>query len=674
MSTPTDPFLWLEDVESDEALAWVHEQNARTDAAVAATGGFEELEREVLAVLDSDDKIPFVSQAGDWLYNFWQDAEHERGLWRRTTWDDYRKPDPTWETVLDLDALAAEEGVPWVWHGASLLRPDRERALVSLSRGGSDADVTRELDLTTMSWVEDGFVRPEAKGEMGWVDADHVFVSTDFGEGSMTASGYPRIAKLWTRGTPLEEAETLFEGRVEDMYVAAYHDPTPGFERDFVVRAPEFFTDELFVLAPDRSLTKVDAPDSADKSVHREWLTLRLREAWTVDGTTYPAGSLLAARFDDFMAGGRDLEVLFEPDERSSLQGWSWTRSHLVLNTLVDVNSRVEVLTPGDDGWRRGALPGLPEIGSIGVSAVDSIDSESVWLTVTDFLTPTTLHVARVGETPETLRSMPAFFDSDGLVAEQRFATSADGTRVPYFLVRPADLAMDGTAPTLLHGYGGFEVSKTPAYSGVLGRAWLARGGVYVQANIRGGGEYGPRWHHAALKENRHRAYDDFAAVARDLVDTGVTSPAHLGATGGSNGGLLIGNMLVHHPELFGALVSYVPLLDMQRYTKLLAGASWVAEYGDPDVEEEWAYIRTFSPYQLLDPSADYPATLIWTTTRDDRVHPGHARKMAARMLEAGKDVHYFENTEGGHGAGATNAQTAHVWALHYAFLRSRLT
>jgi prolyl oligopeptidase len=319
-------------------------------------------------------------------------------------------------------------------------------------------------------------------------------------------------------------------------------------------------------------------------------------------------------------------------------------------------------------------MPGLPEIGTVGVGGVDPLESDAVWLTVTDYLTPTTLAVAEVGEDPEPLKAMPAFFDADGLVAEQRFATSADGTRVPYFVVRPADLPMDGTAPTILHGYGGFEVSQTPAYSGLMGRGWLARGGVFAVANIRGGGEYGPAWHRAALKANRHRAYDDFAAVAQDLVDSGITSSAHLGGTGGSNGGLLTGNMLVHHPEKFGALVIYVPLLDMRRYTKLLAGASWMAEYGDPDVEEEWEYIRTFSPYQLLDPDRDYPATLIWTTTKDDRVHPGHARKMAAKLLEAGKDVHYFENTEGGHGAGATNAQTAHVWALHYAFLRARLS
>jgi prolyl oligopeptidase len=676
MST-SDPHLWLEDVTGEQPMAWVREQNALTDGVLAATPGFADLERDLRAVLDSDEKIPYVQQAGDHLYNFWQDAEHERGLWRRTTWDEYRKPDPAWEIVLDLDALSAAEGERWVWHGATFLRPERTRCLVALSRGGSDADVTRELDLTTLDWVPGGFERPEAKGELRWIDRDHVFVATDVGDGSMTTSGYPRIAKRWTRGTPLAEAETVFAARPDDLVVSAFHDPTPGFERDFVRRALDFYSDELFLLGLDGARTRIDAPDSANKSVHREWLLLRLRDPWQVGGTTYAAGCLLAARLEDFLAGDRTVEVLFEPDEHSSLESWTWTRSHLVLNTLVDVKSRLVVLTPAADGWRRGELAGAPELGTVGVAAVDRDESDALWLTVTDFLTPTTLAVTETGGAagtePEPLKSMPAFFDATGLVTEQRFATSADGTRVPYFLVRSEDLELDGSAPTLLHGYGGFEVSMLPSYSGMVGRGWLAAGGVYAVANIRGGGEYGPRWHQAALRENRHRAYDDFAAVARDLVASGVTSPERLGAAGGSNGGLLTGNMLVHHPELFGALVSYVPLLDMRRYTQLLAGASWMAEYGDPDDAADWEFVRTISPYHLLEPDRAYPPTLIWTTTRDDRVHPGHARKMAAAMLAAGAPVRYFENTEGGHGAGATNAQTAHVWALHYAFLRSAL-
>ncbi len=675
MSTtpPDDPHLWLEEVLGKEQLAWVRAQNARTDAELAADDGFARLQSEVLAVLDSDENIPFVRKVGDWYYNFWQDADHERGLWRRTTLESYRTDDPAWETVLDLDALSAAEDETWVWHGASFLPPERERCLVALSRGGADADVTREFDVTTRAFVEDGFVRPEAKGELSWIDADRVFVATDFGDGSMTTSGYPRIVKEWRRGTPLEDAREVFAGEADDMVVGAFHDHTPGFERDFVYRYTGFYSYEVF-LRDGAALARIDVPDSADKSVHREWLTLRLREDWAVDGTTYPAGALLVARLADVLAGEPAFEVLFEPTERTSLEAETWTRSRLVLNVLEDVKSRLYLLTPGADGWTRHELPGAPAYGTLAVGAVDQRESDALWLTATDFLTPTTLSLVEDGRAPEALKSAPAFFDSSTHVIEQSFATSADGTRVPYFVVRPKDLAFDGSAPTLLYGYGGFEVSRTPAYSGALGTGWLARGGVYALANIRGGGEYGPRWHRAALRENRHRAYEDFAAVARDLVDRKVTSPEHLGAMGGSNGGLLVGNMLTTYPELFGALVIQVPLLDMQRYHKLLAGASWMAEYGNPDDPDDWEFIRTFSPYQLFDAGRDYPPTFIWTTTRDDRVHPGHARKLAARMLEAGKDVRYFENVEGGHGAGATNAQAAHTLALSYRFLWDHLT
>ncbi len=648
-----DPHLWLEDVLGDEQLAWVREQNARTD-----------------------DNIPFVRKAGDWLYNFWQDASHELGIWRRTTLASYRTDEPQWETVLDLDALSAEEDERWVWHGASLLLPDRDRCLVALSRGGADADVTRELDLTDGTWVEDGFVRPEAKGTMVWADRDRVLVATDFGEGSMTSSGYPRVVKEWHRGTPMDEAVTVFEGEPGDMAVGMMHDQTPGFERDMIYRYTSFFSHELF-LREGAQLRKIEAPDSADKSVHREWVTLRLRAPWTVGGATYPAGALLGTGLDAFLAGDRDLEVLFEPTERSSLEDATWTRSHLVLNVLEDVKSRLSVLTPGAGGWTRQELPGTPEFGTVAVGAVDPRESDDLWQTSSDFLAPTTLALVSdvaAGKEPERLKAAPAFFDASSHVIEQHFATSDDGTRVPYFLVRPHDLSFDGSAPTLLYGYGGFEVSLTPSYSGLLGRGWLASGGVYVLANIRGGGEYGPRWHDAALRENRHRAYEDLAAVARDLADRKVTTPARLGAMGGSNGGLLVGNMLTTYPDLFGALVIQVPLLDMQRYHLLLAGASWMEEYGDPADPGDWEFIRTFSPYHLFDEHREHPPTFIWTTTRDDRVHPGHARKLAAKMLTAGKDVRYYESIEGGHGAGATNAQTAHTYALSYRFLRDALS
>ncbi len=672
MPATADPYAWLEDVTGAGPLAWVHERNSATDAELAATPGFAQREAELRAILDSDAKIPEVEKIGEGYYNFWKDAQHVRGLWRRTTLAEYRKPQPQWETLIDLDALGAAEGENWVWHGADCLRPDYTRCLVALSRGGSDADVTREFDLATKQWVADGFQRSEAKGGMSWRDRDHAYVATDFGPGSMSTSGYPRIAKLWTRGTPLASATTVYEAQPQDLGAQAYRDHTPGFERDFVHRIIAFWNTELFLRRDDGTLAKVDAPNSADKSVQREWLLLQLREPYAAGGRHYPAGSLIAAKFDDFMAGRREFTTLFAPTAHTSLAGYTWTRHHLVLNVLDDVKNRLEVLTPGPGEWQRSAFTGAPAFGTLGVSAVDADDSDAVWLTATDYLTPSTLALADFGSAPEVLKTMPAFFDASNDVIEQHFATSLDGTRVPYFLVRPKGLGFDGSAPTLLYGYGGFEVSLTPGYSGTVGKGWLEQGGVYVVANIRGGGEYGPRWHQAALKQDRHKAYEDFAAVAQDLVARKVTSPRHLGTMGGSNGGLLVGNMLVQHPDLFGAVVVQVPLLDMKRYSHLLAGASWMAEYGDPDTSD-WDYIRTFSPYQLFDPRRDYPPTFLWTTTRDDRVHPAHARKMAAEMLAAGKDVRYYENTEGGHGAGATNQQSAHVWALTYAFLWKEL-
>lgn len=674
-----DPRLWLEDVEGDDALAWVRERNAQTTSTLAATEEFTSTQAALRGVLDSDAKIPDVSKIGDHLYNFWKDSTHVRGLWRRTTLESYRTDEPEWETVLDVDALGEAEGESWVWHGASILRPAYRKALVSLSRGGSDADVTREFDLATKEFVapeDGGFYRPESKGDLAWVDDDTVYVFTDTGEGSMTSSGYPRVARRWHRGTPLESATVLYEGRTDDMYISAFRSHTPGFVRDFVARSLAFYSNELYVLAADDSLTKIDVPDSAEVGFRREWLLVELRDDWTVGGTTFTSGSLLVTGFDDFLAGGRDFTVLFEPDESTSLAGATWTRHHLVLNVLADVKNRLHVLTPPAEGagpWERSEMLGAPKIGTVAVRAVDVDASDDVWLVATDYLTPTTLSIATVGQEPELLKSMPVFFDADGLTVEQHFATSDDGTKVPYFLVRRTDLALDGTATTLLYGYGGFEISLTPGYSGGLGRAWLEQGGVYAVANIRGGGEYGPRWHQLALQENRHRAYEDFSSVAKDLVTRGITSRAHLGVQGGSNGGLLTGNMLTQYPELFGAVVIQVPLLDMKRYSHLLAGASWMAEYGDPDDPAQWEFIQTFSPYHLFDADREYPPVLFTTSTRDDRVHPGHARKLAAAMIEAGKDVTYYENIEGGHGGAANNEQASFMQALAYRFLWERL-
>jgi prolyl oligopeptidase len=665
-----DPYLWLEEVTSETALDWVRDRNA--ESVTELTGGerFAELRDEIRQVLDADDRIPYPRRRGEYLYNFWQDADHPRGLWRRTTLDEYRKDRPAWEILLDVDALGEAEGESWVWEGAALLRPEYRLALVELSRGGADAAVVREFDLETRSFVDGGFELPEAKSYVSWIDADRIFVGTDFGEGSMTTSGYPRIVREWRRGTPLAEAVTVYEGKPDDVSVHGYHDSTDGFERDIVSRSIDFWRSEKYLRTPGGDLARIEVPDDARIDVHREWLLVTTKTEWTVDGTTYPAGALLVADFEKFIAGQQDLIVLFEPDEHSALSYHVWTRHHLIIASLVDVRSRLEVLTPGPDGLRRADLGAVPELAVAEIVGVDPHQSDEYFLSVSGFTLPSTLERGEIGAEPEILKQAPAFFDASGLTVQQHFAVSADGTRVPYFVVGRGD----GPGPTMLYGYGGYEISLTPGYSGTLGRGWLARGGTYVVANTRGGGEYGPRWHLSALKADRARVYEDFTAVARDLVTRGITTPAQLAIQGGSNGGLLMGVMLTKHPELFGAVVAQVPVLDMLRFHRLLAGASWIAEWGDPDDPADAVYLKEFSPYHNVGSERTYPPALLITSTRDDRVHPGHARKMVARLLETGHDVRYYENIEGGHGAAADNEQLAFKSALIYEFLWRILT
>lgn len=664
-----DPYLWLEDITGDTALDWVRERNAETVAELTRSARFAELRDEVRQVLDADDRIPWPLRRGEHLYNFWQDAEHPRGIWRRTTLEEYRTERPAWELVLDVDALGAEEGESWVWQGATVLRPGHRRALVELSRGGADAAVVREFDLELLTFVDGGFELPEAKSSVSWIDEDRIYVGTDFGEGSMTTSGYPRIVKEWHRGTPLAEATVVYEGKPDDVAVFGYRDPTEGFERDFVSRSMDFWRSERY-LRSGTDLVRIEVPDDAEIDVYREWLLITTRSEWTVAGTTCPAGALIATRFDDFLAGQRELTVLFEPDEHTALSYQTWTRRHLIIGLLADVQSRLEVLTPGADGWRREPLAEVPGMVSADIIDTDPDNSDEYFMNVSGFTHPSTLRRGEIGGEVETLKHAPVYFDADAMTVRQHFATSADGTQVPYFVV--GDNSSDG--PTLLYGYGGYEISLTPAYSGTIGRAWLARGGTYVVANIRGGGEYGARWHQSAMKADRVRVYEDFVAVAQDLVARGITTPQRLGIQGGSNGGLLMGVMLTRHPELFGAVVAQVPMLDMVRFHKLLAGASWIAEYGDPDDPAELPHLLEYSPYHNVRSGRTYPPVLVTTSTRDDRVHPAHARKTVARLLEYGHDVHYYENIEGGHGGGADNEQLAFKSALAYEFLWRRLS
>ncbi len=669
-----DPHLWLEDVEGDAALDWVRERNEVAVGAISADPDFDATKDRLLEIYDSDDRIPYATKRGPYVYNFWRDAEHPRGLWRRTSLASFRTDSPQWEVVIDVDALAESDEENWVWEGARCLYPDYDRCLILLSRGGADATVVREFDVPTKTFVEGGFELPEAKSRLGWVDRDTVYVGTDFGEGSLTESGYPRVVKEWRRGTSIDQAVTVFEGAVEDVSVTAFHDPTPGYERDFVYRGVTFYTNEVFQRTK-KGLVKIDKPDGARFNADGPWLYLELREDWTIDERTFTAGSLLVHDFKKYMQGRRDFEVLFEPTDTSSLDDWSLTKNHLLLNVLDDVKNKLSVVSYADGTWNRSPLPGAPDFGTVSARALDPLEGDGYWLYISDYLTPSTLTLGEINSgKAEVLKQVPPLFDAEGLQVTQHFTTSEDGTRVPYFQVGPADT--DGPGPTLLYGYGGFEVTLLPSYNAGVGAAWLERGGTYVVANIRGGGEYGPRWHQAALRDNRHRAYEDFAAVARDLVERGVTRPDQLGTQGGSNGGLLMGNMYTMYPELFGAIVCQVPLLDMKRYTKLLAGASWAGEYGDPDVPEDWAFIEGFSPYHNLDASAEPPPPMLMTTsTRDDRVHPGHARKMKAAIEVLGRDeVLYYENIEGGHGGAANNDQAAFMRALSWTFLWNTLT
>jgi prolyl oligopeptidase len=663
-----DPFAWLEDVTGDKPLAWVKEQNAKSTKVLEARPEYKPIYEKTLEILDSKDKIPTPELLGDTVYNFWKDDMHERGLWRRTTLESYREASPRWETVLDLDALAKAEGKSWVWHEAICLPPAYTRCLILLSIGGSDAVAIREFDTKTKEFVPGGFSLPEAKSSVSWFDEDTLWVGTDFGPGSMTTSGYPRIVKLWKRGTPLSSARTVFEARPEDVGAFGTSDILSDGRYNIVIRYPAIFRQDLYLLRGDR-LVPVGLPQDIRPQVFfRSRFLFSLRSDWKIGEKTHREGTLLAASVDDLAAGKTPrLEVLFEPSERVSLATVKRTKNRVLFETLDNVKARLNALSLTDGAWKPAAIP-TPGLGTaILASASDS--SETFFFTYEDFTTPDSLWISEKGAAPAKIRSMPSFFDAAGITTEQLEATSKDGTKIPYFVVRPPGVKTDGTAPTLLYGYGGFENSLVPTYSPALGSAWLSRGGVYVVANIRGGGEFGPAWHKAAMKENHIRNFEDFSAVARDLFARKITSPRHLGLMGGSQGGLLVAGTFTLYPDLAHAVVVQVPLTDMRRYSKLLAGASWMAEYGDPDKPEEWAYIQTWSPYHLLKKDVSYPTPFFWTNTRDDRVHPGHARKMVALMEAQGHPVYYFENTEGGHGSGAVNKQKAQVTALEYSYL-----
>lgn len=679
-----DPYLWMEEIEGTRALDWAKAQNARSLGVLQGDPRYADLEAKALAILNAKDRVPGVSFAGDGaLRNFWQDADHVRGLWRKTTLDSYRTAEPAWETILDVDALSKAENANWVFKAASCLPPEETRCLVTLSNGGKDAVTVREFDTTTKSFVDGGFVLPEGKQNYAWLDRDTLLVGREWTPGEMTDSGYAYVLKTLKRGQALDQAVEVFRGQKTDVAVSpiVLRDPDGKVMGVIAYRGVTFFESEHYLITP-KGAAKLDLPAKVSLQAYVSGrVVFLLEQDWpekglkTGDLFEYNIDPVTLDAYADLTGGpraGARPQLIFRPTARQSVESVTNTRNKLVVGLLDNVTGAALVFTHGAQGWTSQKLD-LPANSSIGLGSASDKD-DRIFLSVTGYLTPSTYWLADAATlTLEQVKASPARFDASTHVVEQFEATSSDGVKIPYFVVRPRGMAYDGTAPTLLYAYGGFQVSMTPGYSGVMGKLWLERGGTYVVANIRGGGEFGPAWHEAALKANRQKAYDDFFAVSQDLIARKITSPRRLGIMGGSNGGLLMGVALTQRPELYNAVVVQVPLFDMIRYSQIGAGASWVGEYGDPAIPSERAVIAKYDPYSNLKAGQKYPEVFIETSTKDDRVHPAHARKAAARLEDLGYGVLYYENIDGGHAASANLAETARRQALEYVYLTRRL-
>ena len=668
-----DPYLWMEEIEGTRALDWAKAQNAKTLPVLQGDKRYGELEAKALAILNAKDRVPGVSFAGDGsLRNFWQDAEHVRGVWRETTLESYRTANPVWETILDIDALSKAENANWVFKGAACLPPDDTRCLVTLSNGGKDAVSVREFDTTTKSFVAGGFALPEGKQNYTWLDKDTLLVAREWTPGEVTKSGYAYVLKTLKRGQGLDQAVEVFRGAETDVSVNPFvlRDADGKVVAVMAGRGVTFFEAETYLLDGGKPV-KLDLPlKSSVQGYVAGQMVVLLEQDWkgfkTGDLVSFDLAKLKAAP-DKAVA-----TLVLRPTPRQSVEQVTTTRTKLVVGLLDNVKGAARVLTHGPEGWTSQTLD-LPANSAIGLGSTSEKD-ERLFVTVTGYLTPSTYWIADAGSLKlEQVKASPARFDASTHVVEQFEATSTDGTKIPYFVVRPKGLKYDGQAPTLLYAYGGFQVPMTPGYSGVMGKLWLERGGTYVVANIRGGGEFGPAWHEAGLKANRQKVYDDFFAVSQDLITRKITSPRRLGIMGGSNGGLLMGVALTQRPELYNAIVVQVPLFDMMRYSQIGAGASWVGEYGDPAIPSERAVIARYDPYSNLRAGRKYPEVFIETSTKDDRVHPAHARKAAARLEELGYPVLYYENIDGGHAASANLAETARRQALEYVYLSRKL-
>lgn len=665
-----DQNMWLEEVENPKALDWVNQWNKKSLDVLMNQKGYQTIYEKNIEIYNSTDRIEDPTIYGDYIYNFWQDKDHVRGIWRRTSQELYASGNPKWEIILDIDKLSEKDNVKWVFKGATGLYPEYNKFLVSLSKGGGDAVVVQEFDMVSKTFVKNGFYLPEAKGTASWIDKNTLMVSTDFGDG-ITTSGYPRQVKVWDRGTDLQDAILVFDGKENDMGIWGYTFPTEKKTYQLIMQRTSFYSGAYYIIEKGKVI-QLELPEDIELStIFNQRIILQLKSDWTIDNQTFKQGSVISIKYDDLITGKKNFNLIIEPDERSSITEIASTKNVLLVNMLNNVKSELYKYTWNRE-WDKEKIE-APEFGNISLSASDE-NSDNFYFYFQNFLDPSTLYYgnAETGKIKK-VKSLPSFFPTEKYQVQQYEAVSKDGTQIPYFVVSSKTIELNGKNPTLLYAYGGFEIPMLPSYNATNGTAWLENGGVYVLANIRGGGEFGPKWHQAGLKENRQRVYNDFHAVAESLITKKITSAKKLGIYGGSNGGLLVGVAFTQRPDLYNAVVCAVPLLDMQRYNKLLAGASWMAEYGNPDIPEEWEYIKKYSPYQNVKSGMNYPEVFFTTSTRDDRVHPGHARKMVAKMNDMGYKIYYFENTEGGHAGASTNEQRAKMYALIYSYLQMKL-
>jgi prolyl oligopeptidase len=672
----TDPFLWLEEVEGAKALTWVRAQNERSLKLLQADARYQDLHAKALAILEAKDRVPNPGFRAKQVYNFWQDDVNVRGLLRRTTVDSYRNAAPAWETVLDIDALSKAESANWVYKGSGCLAPDEAKCMLMLSDGGKDAIEAREFDNRTKSFVEGGFKLPAGKQSFDWLDADTMYVARDWGPGTMTESGYPFVVKLWKRGAKLEEATEVYRGTQKDVSAGAavIRNEDGVVQGVMFTRNPSFFETEYYI-STDKGPVRLPFPMKSNiQAFVAGQLVLTIDEDWTWNGAALPKGTLLSFDFAELKANptAAKATVIYTPGPRESIEQVAGTRNRMLVAVYENVKGGLYSYAFAKGAWTRTKID-LPQNASIGVYSTRDED-DTAFVNVASFLEPDALYLgdATTGKF-EKVKSLPPRFDASNMQVEQFEAKSTDGVMIPYFVVHPKNMKLDGTNPTLLYAYGGFQVSMTPSYSATVGKLWVERGGVYVLANIRGGGEFGPAWHQAGLKTKRQIIYDDFAAVGQDLIARKITTPRRLGIQGGSNGGLLMGVEFNQHPELWNAVVIQVPLLDMLRYDKLLAGASWVGEYGDPDDPVEGAFLRKISPYQNLKKGVKYPEPFFVTSSKDDRVHPGHARKMAAKMEKMKLPFLYYDNIDCGHAAAANQRERAKRVALEFTYLSQKL-